>query len=159
MLVHLQGPWSFLLGRNRQKAIPYDNVIILLAFGLAPLAVILPILDFKKLPSLWREWLMTVDLQEISVFQSTAPSGDFESRPPAQEKLFYGSQPWQRFSSREDRCINFRVGSPSQRLSVVSLGALEHYFVPGTAVPSRLMRGLVPPVTLGRAPSHFVTSR
>jgi cytochrome o ubiquinol oxidase subunit I len=56
--VHLQGPWSFLFGRLTLHAIPYDNVIILFAFTLAAvagIAIVLPVLYFKKIPYLWRE--------------------------------------------------------------------------------------------------------
>jgi cytochrome o ubiquinol oxidase subunit 1 len=68
--VHLQGPWSFLFGRLTLSAIPYDNVIILFAFTLAAvagIAVVLPVLYFKKVPYLWREWITTVDHKKIGV--------------------------------------------------------------------------------------------
>ena len=70
MLVHLQGPWSFLFGRLTLKAVPYDNIIILFAFVLAAVAaltIVLPVLYYKKLPYLWREWITTVDHKRIGV--------------------------------------------------------------------------------------------
>jgi cytochrome o ubiquinol oxidase subunit 1 len=70
VLVHLQGPWSFLFGRLTLSAFPIDNVIILFAFVLASvaaIAVILPVLYFKKIPYLWREWITTVDHKKIGV--------------------------------------------------------------------------------------------
>ena len=70
MPVHLQGPWSFVFGRLTLSAIPYDNVIILFAFTLAAVAgvaIVAPILYFKKIPYLWREWITTVDHKKIGV--------------------------------------------------------------------------------------------
>jgi cytochrome o ubiquinol oxidase subunit 1 len=68
--VHLQGPWTPLFGRLSLHAIPYNNSIIIFAFVLAAVAavaVVAPVLYFKKIPYLWREWLTTVDHKKIGV--------------------------------------------------------------------------------------------
>ena len=59
-----------MFGRLTWKAIPLDNVIILFAFVLAAVAavaVVAPVLYYKKLPYLWREWFTTVDHKKIGV--------------------------------------------------------------------------------------------
>ena len=70
MFPHLQGPYSFLFGRLSLSAIPYDDPIIQFAFAfsvLAALLIIVPLLDYKKLPYLYREWLTTVDHKRIGI--------------------------------------------------------------------------------------------
>ena len=70
MFVNLQGPYSALLGRFTLSAIPYDNPIIIFAFAFAAVAAVLivaPVLYFKKIPYLFREWLTTVDHKKIGV--------------------------------------------------------------------------------------------
>ncbi len=69
-MVNLQGPWSPLFGRLTLHSIPYNNAIILFAFGFAVVAAVLvavPVLYFRKLPYLWREWITTVDHKKIGV--------------------------------------------------------------------------------------------
>ena len=70
MLVHLQGPWSPLFGRLTLAAIPYNNPIIIFAFAfsvVAGLMVVAPVLYYRKVGYLFREWLTTVDHKKIGV--------------------------------------------------------------------------------------------
>ncbi|OYV32151.1 MAG: cytochrome o ubiquinol oxidase subunit I, partial [Acidocella sp. 20-61-6] len=70
MFVHVQGPWSELLGRLSLAAIPYSNVIIQFAFSLVvvgAIAVLGPLLYYRKVGYLVREWLSTVDHKKIGV--------------------------------------------------------------------------------------------
>jgi cytochrome o ubiquinol oxidase subunit 1 len=70
MFVHLDGPYSFLFGRFTLAAIPYTNPIIQFAFGfvvVAALLVVGPVLYYRKIPYLFREWFTTVDHKKIGV--------------------------------------------------------------------------------------------
>jgi cytochrome o ubiquinol oxidase subunit 1 len=70
MFPHLQGPYSFLLGRLTLDAIPYKNPIIIFAAvftAIAGLLVVAPVLYYKKIPYLFREWLTTVDHKKIGI--------------------------------------------------------------------------------------------
>ena len=70
MLVHVPGPWSPLLGRLTLAAIPYNNPVILFAFAfsvVAGLLIVVPVLYYRKLGYLFREWLTTVDHKKIGV--------------------------------------------------------------------------------------------
>ncbi len=70
MLVHLQGAWSPLFGRLTLDSIPYSNPIIIFAFAftaLAGLAVVIPVLYFKKAGYIFREWICSVDHKKIGV--------------------------------------------------------------------------------------------
>jgi len=67
---HLQGPYSFLFGRFTLDAIPYANPIIQFAFAfsaVAALLIVVPVLYYKKIPYLFREWLTTVDHKKIGI--------------------------------------------------------------------------------------------
>ncbi len=70
MFVHLQGAWSPLLGRLTLDSIPYGNTIIQFAFAvtvLGGLAVVGPMLYYRKTGYIFREWLTTVDHKKIGV--------------------------------------------------------------------------------------------
>jgi cytochrome o ubiquinol oxidase subunit 1 len=70
MLTHVPGPWSPLFGRLTLAAIPYSNPIIIFAFAfsaIAALMIVAPVLYYKKIPYLFREWLTTVDHKKIGV--------------------------------------------------------------------------------------------
>ncbi|HKJ07898.1 MAG TPA: cbb3-type cytochrome c oxidase subunit I [Gammaproteobacteria bacterium] len=70
MLVHLQGPWTPLIGRLSLHQIPYDNPIVVGAFifALAVAAVLAGGVTYSgKWGYLWREWLTTVDHKKIGV--------------------------------------------------------------------------------------------
>ena len=70
MLTHVPGPWSPLFGRLTLAAIPYNNPIIIFAFAfsaVAALLIVAPVLYYKKIPYLFREWLTTVDHKKIGV--------------------------------------------------------------------------------------------
>jgi cytochrome o ubiquinol oxidase subunit 1 len=70
MFVHLQGPYSFLFGRLTLAAIPYNNAIIQFAFVFAAIAAVLvigPVLYYRKIPYLFREWLTSVDHKKIGI--------------------------------------------------------------------------------------------
>ena len=66
----MPGPWSPLFGRLTLDAIPYSNPIIIFAFAfsaVAGLLVVAPILYYRKVGYLFREWLTTVDHKKIGV--------------------------------------------------------------------------------------------
>ncbi|MEJ2646149.1 MAG: cytochrome o ubiquinol oxidase subunit I, partial [Gammaproteobacteria bacterium] len=68
MLVHLQGPWTPLIGRLSLHQIPFDNPIVVGAFifALAVAAVLAGGVTYSgKWGYLWREWLTTVDHKKI----------------------------------------------------------------------------------------------
>jgi len=68
-MVHVQGPWSPLLGRLSMGAIP-DNPIITGAFIFAAIFGVLALAYVtyaRKWVYLWREWLTTVDHKKIGV--------------------------------------------------------------------------------------------
>ncbi|MEJ2646241.1 MAG: cbb3-type cytochrome c oxidase subunit I [Gammaproteobacteria bacterium] len=70
MLVHLQGPWSPLIGRLSLHQIPYHNPIILGAFAFAVaigLALFAGVTYTRSWRYLWREWLPSVDHKKIGV--------------------------------------------------------------------------------------------
>jgi cytochrome o ubiquinol oxidase subunit 1 len=70
VLVDLQGPWSPLFGRLTLASIPYSNPIIIFAFvftALAGLAVVVPVLYYRKVGYIFREWLTSVDHKKIGV--------------------------------------------------------------------------------------------
>ncbi|MGK9450975.1 cbb3-type cytochrome c oxidase subunit I [Acidithiobacillus caldus] len=70
MLVHLQGPWTPLLGRLTIQQIPYQNPILLGTFIFAAtLAVIILVATtrYGKWGYVWREWLTTVDHKKIGI--------------------------------------------------------------------------------------------
>jgi cytochrome o ubiquinol oxidase subunit 1 len=70
VLVHLQGPWSPLFGRLTLNSIPYDNPIIIFAFAfsvIAGAAVVLPVLYYRKVGYIFREWICSVDHKKIGV--------------------------------------------------------------------------------------------
>ncbi len=70
MLVHLQGPWSPLFGRLTLNSIPYDNPIIIFAFAfsvIAGLLVVVPVLYYRKVGYIFREWICSVDHKKIGV--------------------------------------------------------------------------------------------
>ncbi len=70
MFVHLQGAWSPLFGRLTLAAIPYSNPIIIFAFAftaLAGLAVVIPVLYYRKVGYIFREWICSVDHKKIGV--------------------------------------------------------------------------------------------
>ncbi len=70
MLVNVPGPWSPLFGRLTLAAIPYANPIIIFAFvfsAVAALLILAPVIYFKKIGYLYREWLTTVDHKKIGV--------------------------------------------------------------------------------------------
>jgi cytochrome o ubiquinol oxidase subunit 1 len=70
MPVHLQGPFSLLFGRLTLAAIPYDNPVIIFAFvfsALAGLGVLIPVLYYRKVGYIFREWLCSVDHKKIGV--------------------------------------------------------------------------------------------
>ena len=64
MLVHLQGPWTPLLGRLTLQQIPYHVPILVVTFivvAILAAAVLAATTYFGKWGYLWREWLTTVD--------------------------------------------------------------------------------------------------
>ncbi len=70
MFVHLQGAWSPLFGRLTLESIPYSNPIIQFAFAITVLggiAVVVPVLYYRKVGYFFREWLTTVDHKKIGV--------------------------------------------------------------------------------------------
>ena len=70
MLVHLQGPWSPLFGRLTLASIPYSNPIIIFAFAftaLAGIAIVAPVLYYRKVGYIFREWICSVDHKKIGV--------------------------------------------------------------------------------------------
>jgi cytochrome o ubiquinol oxidase subunit 1 len=70
MLTEVPGPWSLLFGRLTLADIPYSNPIIIFAFcfsAVAALLLIAPVLYYKKIPYLYREWFTTVDHKRIGV--------------------------------------------------------------------------------------------
>jgi len=70
MLVHLQGPWTPLLGRLTLQQIPYQNPILLGTFiFVAILGVIIlgATTRYGKWGYVWREWLTTVDHKKIGI--------------------------------------------------------------------------------------------
>ena len=70
MFPHLQGPYSFLFGRFTMAAIPYQNPIIIFAAvftAIAGVLVVAPVLYYKKIPYLFREWFTTVDHKKIGI--------------------------------------------------------------------------------------------
>ncbi len=70
MLVHLQGPWTPLIGRLTLNQVPYDNPVIVGAFLFAALAAIAlagGVTYTGKWGYLWREWLTTVDHKKIGI--------------------------------------------------------------------------------------------
>ncbi|MBU2822188.1 cytochrome o ubiquinol oxidase subunit I [Acidithiobacillus caldus] len=70
MLVHLQGPWTPLLGRLTLQQIPYQNPILLGTFIFAAtLGVIILVATtrYGKWGYVWREWLTTVDHKKIGI--------------------------------------------------------------------------------------------
>ncbi|AEK56836.1 Cytochrome O ubiquinol oxidase subunit I [Acidithiobacillus caldus SM-1] len=70
MLVHLQGPWTPLLGRLTLQQIPYQNPILLGTFiFVAILGVIILVATtrYGKWGYVWREWLTTVDHKKIGI--------------------------------------------------------------------------------------------
>jgi cytochrome o ubiquinol oxidase subunit 1 len=70
VFVHLQGAWSPLFGRLTLAAIPYSNPIIIFAFAftaLAGLAVVIPVLYYRKVGYIFREWICSVDHKKIGV--------------------------------------------------------------------------------------------
>jgi cytochrome o ubiquinol oxidase subunit I len=70
MLTQYPGPWSLLFGRLTLASIPYNNPIIIFAFAfttVAGLLIVVPILYYRKIPYLFREWLTTVDHKKIGV--------------------------------------------------------------------------------------------
>ncbi len=70
MLVHLQGPWSPWFGRLTLGDIPYTNPVIIFAFlftVVAGIALAVPVLYYRKLGYIFREWLCSVDHKKIGV--------------------------------------------------------------------------------------------
>jgi cytochrome o ubiquinol oxidase subunit 1 len=70
VLVHLQGPWSPIFGRLTLASIPYSNPIIIFAFAftaIAGIAVVVPVLYYRKVGYIFREWLCSVDHKKIGV--------------------------------------------------------------------------------------------
>jgi cytochrome o ubiquinol oxidase subunit 1 len=70
MLTPFPGPWSVLFGRLTWASIPYNNPIIIFAAaftGVAGLLIVGPVLYYRKIPYLFREWLTTVDHKKIGV--------------------------------------------------------------------------------------------
>jgi len=70
VLVHLQGAWSPLFGRLTLSSIPYSNPIIIFAFAftaIAGVAVVAPVLYYRKVGYIFREWLCSVDHKKIGV--------------------------------------------------------------------------------------------
>ncbi len=70
MLVHIDGPWSPLLGRLALTEIPYKNPILVGTFLFAVvLAVVLVGLTtyFGFWRTLWRDWLTSVDHKKIGI--------------------------------------------------------------------------------------------
>ncbi|HTJ90333.1 MAG TPA: cbb3-type cytochrome c oxidase subunit I [Acidocella sp.] len=70
MFVHVPGPWSPLFGRLTLDSIPYTNPIILFAFAfsvVAGLMIVVPVLYYRKVGYLFREWLTTVDHKKIGI--------------------------------------------------------------------------------------------
>ena len=70
MPVHLQGPWSPLLGRLSLKAIPYHNGIVDGAFvfaALGALVVLFVLTRYRLWGYLIREWLTSLDHKKIGV--------------------------------------------------------------------------------------------
>jgi cytochrome o ubiquinol oxidase subunit I len=70
VLVHVPGPWSLLFGRLTLASIPYANPIIIFAFAfsvVAGLLIVMPVLYYRKIGYLFREWLTTVDHKKIGI--------------------------------------------------------------------------------------------
>ncbi|MHB8550397.1 MAG: cbb3-type cytochrome c oxidase subunit I [Acidiferrobacterales bacterium] len=70
MLVHLQGPWTPIVGRLTLSQIPYDNPIIVGAFlfsALAAVALAGGITYNGKWGYLWHNWLTSVDHKKIGI--------------------------------------------------------------------------------------------
>jgi len=70
MLVHLQGPWTPLIGRLALNQIPYDNPVIVGAFifSVAAAAVFAGSVTYTgRWEYLWRNWLTTVDHKKIGI--------------------------------------------------------------------------------------------
>ncbi|MHB1511900.1 MAG: cbb3-type cytochrome c oxidase subunit I [Acidiferrobacter sp.] len=70
MLVHIDGPWSPLLGRLALSEIPYNNPILIGTFVFAALlAVILGgLVTYLGLwRTIWRDWLTSVDHKKIGI--------------------------------------------------------------------------------------------
>lgn len=70
MLVHLQGPWTPLLGRLTLSQIPYRNSIVLGAFVfvvIGAVAVLGALTYYRKWGYLIREWLTSLDHKKIGV--------------------------------------------------------------------------------------------
>ncbi len=70
MFVHLQGPWTPLLGRLSLSQIPYNNPIIVGAFVFAAvlgLALVGAVTYAGQWGPLWRNWFTTVDHKKIGV--------------------------------------------------------------------------------------------
>jgi cytochrome o ubiquinol oxidase subunit 1 len=70
MLPQVQGPWNFWVGRLTLSSIPYDNLIIQIAFGfvvVGAIAIAVPVLYYRKIGYFCREWLASVDHKRIGV--------------------------------------------------------------------------------------------
>jgi cytochrome o ubiquinol oxidase subunit 1 len=70
MLVHLQGPWTPLLGRLTLQQIPFHVPILVVTFivvAILAAMVLAATTYFGKWGYLWREWLTTVDHKKIGV--------------------------------------------------------------------------------------------
>jgi cytochrome o ubiquinol oxidase subunit I len=70
VLSHVPGPWSPLFGRLTLDSIPYSNPIIIFAFAfsvVAGLLILAPVLYYRKVGYLFREWLTTVDHKKIGI--------------------------------------------------------------------------------------------
>ena len=70
MFVHIDGPWSPLLGRLALSEVPYKNPILVGTFIFALTVAVLVIAAttyFGKWRYIWREWLTTVDHKKIGI--------------------------------------------------------------------------------------------
>ena len=70
MLVHIDGPWSPLLGRLALSEIPYNNPILVGTFVFATLLAVVLIglaTYFGMWRTLWRDWLTSVDHKKIGI--------------------------------------------------------------------------------------------
>ncbi len=70
MLVHIDGPWSPLLGRLALSEIPYTNPILVGTFIFASLlaVVLVGLVSYLGLwRTLWRDWLTSVDHKKIGI--------------------------------------------------------------------------------------------
>jgi cytochrome o ubiquinol oxidase subunit 1 len=70
MLPQVSGPWNFWLGRLTLASVPYDNLIIQVAFAfvaVAAVAIVGPVLYYRKVGYFCREWLASVDHKRIGV--------------------------------------------------------------------------------------------